>query len=122
MLKQIVVVWLVTAAAIGVAAALLPSVKVDGGLFTLLGIAVVFGFVNALIGPVLRLISLPLTLVTFGLFTLVVNGVLLAITAGLSGALDVGGFFSAIVAALLISLLTSILLFITTRIYWPKTA
>lgn len=121
MLKQIVVVWLVTAAAIGVAAALLPSVKVDGGLFTLLGIAVVFGFVNALIGPVLRLISLPLTLVTFGLFTLVVNGVLLAITAGLSGALDVGGFFSAVLAALLISLLTSILLFITMRIYWPTT-
>ena len=121
MLKQILVVWLVTAAAIGVAASLLPSVKVDGGLFTLLGIAVVFGFVNALIGPVLRLISLPLTLVTFGLFTLVVNGVLLAITAGFSGALDVGGFFSAVLAALLISLLTSILLFITMRIYWPTT-
>ena len=46
--------------------------------------ALLFGLVNALIGTLLRLISLPLTLMTFGLFGLVINGVLLAITAGLT--------------------------------------
>lgn len=120
MLKQILIVWITTAVAIGIAAALIPSVEVDGGVFALLGIAVVFGLVNALIGPLLRLISLPITLVTLGLFTLVVNGALLGITAGLTNALDVGGFFSTILAALVISLLTAILLFITARFFQPK--
>lgn len=120
MLKQIIVVWLTTAAAIGIAAALIPSVEVDGGFFALLGIAVVFGLVNALIGPLLRIISLPLTMVTLGLFALVINGALLAITAGLTDALDVGGIFPTILAALLISVLTGILLFITMRIFQPE--
>lgn len=120
MLKQIIVVWLTTAAAIGIAAALIPSVEVDGGFFALLGIAVVFGLVNALIGPLLRIISLPLTMVTLGLFALVVNGALLAITAGLTDALDVGGILPTILAALLISILTGILLFITMRIFRPE--
>lgn len=120
MVKQIMVVWIVTAAAIGIAAALLPSVKVEGGVFALLGVAIVFGLVNALIGPLLRIITLPLTLMTFGLFSLIVNAVLLGITAGLTGDLDLGGIFPAILAALLISVLTSILLFLTTRIFAPR--
>lgn len=119
MLKQIVIIWIATAAAIGLAAALIPSVEVDGGVFALLGIAVVFGLVNALIGPVLRIISLPLTVVTFGLFALVVNGALLAITAGLTDSLDVGGIFSTILAALLISAFAGIMLFIAMRIFKP---
>lgn len=119
MLKQIVIIWITTAAAIGLAAAVVPSVDVDGGVFALLGIAVVFGLVNALIGPVLRIISLPLTLVTFGLFALVVNGALLAITAGLTDSLDVGGIFSTILAALLISAFAGIMLFIAMRIFKP---
>lgn len=119
MLKQIVIIWTATAAAIGLAAAVVPSVDVDGGVFALLGIAVVFGLVNALIGPVLRIISLPLTVVTFGLFALVVNGALLAITAGLTDSLDVGGIFSTILAALLISAFAGIMLFIAMRIFKP---
>ena len=120
MLRQLLIVWVTTAVAIALAAALVPSVHVDGGVFALLGIAVVFGLVNALIGPVLRIISLPLTVMTLGLFTLVVNGALLAITAGLTDALDVGGFFSTILAALLISIFTAILLFVTMRVFHPQ--
>lgn len=120
MLKQLIIVWVVTAVAIAVGAALVPSVDIHGGVFSLLGVAVVFGLVNALIGPVLRIISLPLTMVTLGLFALVINGALLAITAGLTDALDVGGFFPTILAALLISVLTGILLFITMRISQPN--
>ena len=67
------------------------------------GVALLFGLVNALIGTLLRLISLPLTLMTFGLFGLVINGVLLAITAGLTDVLDVGGFLATILAAVVIS-------------------
>jgi putative membrane protein len=123
MLKQLVVVWLMVAAAIAITAALLPSVEIEGGFFALLGVAVLFGLVNALIGPVLRLISLPLTLVTFGLFSLVINAALLGITAGLSDSLDVGGFFATVLAAILISVLNTILLFVTVRLVGkPQTA
>jgi putative membrane protein len=122
MLKQLIIVWFIVAAAIGITAALLPSVEVDGGFFALLGVAVIFGLVNALIGTVLRLVSLPLTLMTFGLFALVINGVLLAITAGLSDVLDVGGFFATIVAALVISIVTAVLLFVVGRMFGGNSA
>jgi len=116
MLKQVVIVWLVVAAAIAVTAALLPSVDVDGGVFALLGVALIFGLVNAIIGPLLRLISIPLTLLTFGLFALVINGALLAITAGLSDNLDVGGFFAVVFAALLISVISGVLGFAVSKL------
>jgi putative membrane protein len=111
MLRYLVIAWFILAAAIAVAAALVPSVEIDGGVFPLLGVALLFAVVNALIGPLLRLISLPLTLATFGLFGLVVNGALLALTAGLSDALDVGGFLGAMVAAGLISVLAGLITF-----------
>ena len=57
-------------------------------------VAVVFGLVNALIRPVIRLLTLPLTLVTLGLFTLVVNGLMLLITAAFTDSLSFEGGFS----------------------------
>jgi putative membrane protein len=117
MLKQLIVVWLVVAAAIAITAGLLPSVEIDGGLLGILWVALVFGLVNALIGPLLRLISLPLTMITFGLFALVVNAALLGITAGLTDSLDVGGFFPTVLAAIVISLVTSVLLFAVNRMF-----
>ena len=110
MFKQLIIVWLVIAAAIAIAAALVPSVDFDGGFLALLGVALVFGLVNALVGPLLRLVSLPLTLMTFGLFALVINAALLGITAGLTDSLDVGGFLGVVVGALVISVGTSVLL------------
>lgn len=120
MLKQLLVVWLAVAAGIAISAALIPSVEIDGGVLSLLGVALLFGLVNALIGPLLRLISLPLTMVTLGLFGLVVNGALLAITAGLTDALDVGGVLATILAAIVISAATALLLFFTVRVFEPQ--
>ena len=117
MLKQLIFVWVATAVALAVAAALIPSVDIDGGVGTLLWVALLFGLVNGLIGPLLRLISLPLTLVTFGLFGLVINGALLALTAGLSDALDVGGFLATIVAAVIIFVVTTLLGFAGLRLF-----
>ena len=123
MLKQLLIVWFVVAAAIAITAGLLPSVEVDGGVVALLGVSILFGLVNAVIGTLLRLISLPLTLMTFGLFSLVINGVLLAITAGLTDVLDVGGIFATILAAIVLSVVTAALLFITGRMFGePQTA
>jgi len=116
MWKPLLVAWLVTAAAIAIAAAIVPSVEIDGGVVALLGVALLFGIVNAILGTVLRFLSLPLNLITFGLFALVVNGVLLAATAGLSDNLEVGGFLAAIVAACLISLLSTLMSFVLIRV------
>jgi len=99
-----------------VKAAIVPSVNIDGGVFGLLGIALIFGLVNAILGPILRLVSAPLTLVTLGLFSFVVNGVLLAATAGISDNLDVGGFLASVVAALLISIVTAVLTLLVPRL------
>ena len=117
MLKQLIFVWVVTAVAIAGAAALVPSVDLDGGVGTLLWVALLFGLVNGLIGPLLHLISLPLTLITFGLFGLVVNGALLALTAGLSDSLDVGGFLATIVAAVVIAVIEAVLGFVGARLF-----
>ena len=115
MLAKVLIAWVILATAIAVTAALMPSVEIDGGVLTLLGVSMVFALVNALIGPVLRLVSLPLTLITLGLFALVVNGVLLGITAGLTDSLDVGGVIATIVAALVISVVTAALWFVLER-------
>lgn len=110
MLKQVIIVWVAVAAAIGLTAALVPSVEVSGGALGLLGVALLFGLVNALVGPLLRMVSMPLNVVTVGLFALVVNAVLFALTAGLTDALDVGGVLATIVAAAVMSVISALLL------------
>lgn len=117
MIVKLLVAWVILAAAIAITAALVPSVEVDGGVVTLLGISMLFALVNALLGPLLRLISLPLTVVTLGLFALVVNGILLGITAGLTDSLDVGGVVATIIAALVISVVTAGLWFVVDRLF-----
>jgi putative membrane protein len=74
----------VTALAIMAAVKLLPGLHFDGEITHLLGVALVFGAVNALIKPVLGLLTCPLQLVTLGLFGFVLNGLMLLLTAYLS--------------------------------------
>jgi putative membrane protein len=116
MVVRLLIAWAVVAAAIGLAAALLDSVTVNGGLVSLLWVSLVFALVHALLGPILRLVSAPLTLMTLGLFSLVVNAVLLAITAGLTDSLDVGGFIGVIVAAFVISVIEAVLGFVLDKL------
>ena len=109
MTRALLFTWLILALAIGLVAALMDSVAVDGGVLGLIWVAALFGLINALIGPILRLLSLPLTIATFGLFALVVNAALLGITAGISNYLSVGGFWTTTWAAFLISVFSTIL-------------
>jgi putative membrane protein len=71
---------------------------------TYLWIALIFAVVNAVVGPILRLLSLPFVLITLGLFLLVVNAALLGITAALTDRLQVDGFGSAVVGGLLLAI------------------
>src|SRR3954465_11028377 len=71
---------------------------------TYLWIGLIFGVVNAIVGPVLRLLSLPFVVVTLGLFLLVINAALLALTAALSDRLEVDGFGTAVVGGLILAI------------------
>jgi putative membrane protein len=99
----------VLAAAIGLTAWVLPGFNVSGGFLTYLWVAVIFAIVNVFLGPVLHLIALPVTVLTLGLFALVVNAGLVGITAWISSDLSVDGFWAALVAAILISLFSAVL-------------
>jgi putative membrane protein len=112
-LLRVLVRWVLLAAVLALVAWLVPSMDINGGVWGLLVTAVVFGLVNAVLGPLLHLLALPLTLMTLGLFSLVVNGVLLAIAAGITDYLDVGGFLATILAALLLSVLNAVAYFVT---------
>jgi putative membrane protein len=70
---------------------------------TYLWIGLLFGVVNAIVGPVLRLLSLPFVVLTLGLFLLVVNAALLGLTAALSDRLTVDGFGTALVGGLILA-------------------
>ena len=76
-----------------------------GGVWDVLFAALALGLVNALIRPVLLLLSLPVTVLTLGLFTLVVNGVVLSLVAGLTR-LNVSGFGAAVVGALILTVVS----------------
>ena len=71
---------------------------------TYLWIGLIFGVVNAIVGPVLRLLSLPFVVVTLGLFLLVINAALLGITAAISDRLTVDGFGTAVIGGLILAL------------------
>ncbi|NEK59673.1 phage holin family protein [Geodermatophilus sabuli] len=70
---------------------------------TYLWIALIFAVINAVVGPILRLLSLPFVLLTLGLFLLVVNAALLGITAALTDRLQVDGFGAAVLGGLLLA-------------------
>jgi putative membrane protein len=59
--------------------------------------------VNALVGPILRLLSLPFVLLTLGLFLLIINAALLALTAGLTDRMTIDGFGTAIIGGLILA-------------------
>ncbi|SJN09616.1 putative membrane protein [Leucobacter sp. 7(1)] len=84
-----------------------------GHLITLLLVALVFGLVNGTLGRIVRFVSIPLYIITFGLFGLIVNGIMIAIVAWLSDlagfGLQVGGFWWGVLAALVLSLLSGLM-------------
>lgn len=98
-----IIIYVVTYLYSGVTVVANPSGTL-GRAGTYLWVALLFALVNSIIGPVLRLLSLPIVVLTLGLFLLVVNAILLAITAGLSERLEVNGFTGAVVGGFLIAL------------------
>jgi putative membrane protein len=100
---------LVNAAALWVADKIVDGIELSGDIWQILLIALVFGIVNAILKPILKLLSLPVLIITLGLFAIIINTALLAITAGLMENLTIVGFWSAVLGSLVISVVGAVL-------------
>ena len=110
---------LVNAAALWVATRLVPGVTYEGGPLPMLGVALVFGVVNAILRPVAKILTFPIIIVTLGIFALVINGLMLWLTSSLSSELGLGfhvsGFRAAFWGGLVVSVVSMILSMLVTE-------
>jgi putative membrane protein len=100
--------WLISTASLLIVAYLFPGIQVSG-LAAALFAPVVIGLVNATVGVVLKVLTLPLTLLTFGIFLLVINALMLQLTSFLVPGFHVASFWSAFFGAIVLSLVSMIL-------------
>ncbi len=112
-MRHLLLRWIINAIALAVAATLVSGIHVDGGWLVLALVALIFGLVNALIRPVVTLLTCPLIILTLGLFTLVINAVMLLLASWIAGLLGIGfmvdGFWPAFWGGLVISIVSFVL-------------
>lgn len=101
-MQGIVLRTAINALGLAIAALILPGISIRG-LGTLLVAALLMGLVNALLRPVVVIVTLPITIVTFGLFLLVVNAALFGLVAAMLEGFAVSGFFAALFGWLIVS-------------------
>ena len=106
---RLLVRLIASALAFWAATALISGITVNGGAWSYLWVALFFGLINGLIGSLLKLFTLPAILLTFGLFSFVINAAMLMLTARWSDRLDVTNFWSALGASLIISIISTLL-------------
>lgn len=111
--RSLLLHWILNAAALWVAAALIPGLDFHGGVGRLLLVAAVFGIVNSTVRPLLTILTCPLIVLTLGLFTLVINALMLLVTGWLSESWNLGftvsGFWAAFFGGLVVGLVSMIL-------------
>jgi len=103
-MTAVLVHWVLAALVLMVTAHAVPGMEVKNFVSALLA-SLIVGVVNTVLWPVLAFLTFPLTLVTFGLFLLVVNGICLKLAAGLSPGFSIKGFFPAIVGSVMLTIL-----------------
>lgn len=97
------IAWLATATGLGLAALLVPGIKIKS-LWGFIFAAMVLGLINAFIRPALWVLTAPLSIVSFGLFALVINAFMIMLAAWLVPNFEVKGFVSAFLGALIMAL------------------
>jgi len=100
--------WAALAFSMWIATLVVPGITIAGGVTTYLWVALLFGLINSVFGSIIKVLTFPVSIVTFGLFLLVVNAAMLSLTARWSEKLEVTGFWSALFASLIISVITTI--------------
>jgi putative membrane protein len=105
---RLILIWLLNAAALLAIAYLMPSIQVASFGSAMIA-ALMLGLVNTLLRPLLVLLTLPITLLTLGLFLFVLNGLMFWLAGSILEGFVVGGFWSAVFGAVLYSIFSSIL-------------
>ena len=105
---RLLLLWLLNALALLTVAYVLPGITVDGFMSALIA-ALVLGLINTILRPLLILLTLPITVFTFGLFILVINGLLFSFAGSVLNGFEVSGFWVGVLGALLYSIFSSVL-------------
>jgi putative membrane protein len=104
---RLLVNWCLSAAAFAITAAVLHGMSINGGVLAYFWVSLLFGLVNVVVGSILRLLTLPLAFLTFGLSLFLVNAVVLKITDALTTHLEIINFFwTAIWAAIILTVVS----------------
>ncbi len=112
-MKSLLIRWGVIAVAVWLTAWIMPGMTIIGGITGILLVSLVFGLINAIIKPIVKLLTCPLVILTLGLFTLVINTLMLMLTARIVPQyLQIDGFFTAFFASIVISIVTVVIGFI----------
>lgn len=114
-MPQFLLTWLVTAISLMITAYIVPGFVVTSFVAALIA-AVVLGLVNAIIKPLLVLLTLPLTIVTLGLFLFIVNAITIWLAGAITPGFAVTGFGPALVGSIVLSLVASVVNFLVERI------
>jgi putative membrane protein len=105
--------WAINAAGLYAAVWIVPGIHLFGEWTDILWLALIFGLLNALVRPLLKLLTCPLIILTLGLFTIVINTLLLMLTSSIGQAFGIGftvdGFWQAVLGSLVISLVSVVL-------------
>ena len=107
-MRGLIIRWLLNAVALWLTSTIVKGIEVQG-LGPLLFAAIVLGILNAFLRPLLLLVTLPFNILTLGLLTFVINGAMLKIASEVVRGFEVHGFWSAVVGALLLSLISFLL-------------
>jgi putative membrane protein len=115
-LREFLAHWGVTALALWLTSFIFPGISFSSKKSLLIS-ALLLGFVNAVIRPVVIILTIPLTLVTFGLFLLVINAVMMLLVSALVPGFRISGFWTAFFASILVTLIS---IFVSMLIFGPE--
>ena len=107
-MKQLIAKILVNGAALMFTANLIDNIYIDGMGAAVIA-AIILGIVNAVIRPLLLILTLPLNVFTLGLFTFVINGLMLKTVAGVVAGFDIVGMWPAVIGAIILSVVSTVL-------------
>ena len=118
MFVVLLVRWALLAAAFAITAWILTGMDISGGFWAYVWVSALFGVINAIIGTVLRILTFPLTVLTLGLFSVIVNAILLNITDGLTSHLTIDEFWWTAIWAAIIMAIVAVLLDFVLSLFW----
>jgi putative membrane protein len=107
-MPQFIITWIVTAISMIVASYLIPGIVINSITAAVIG-AVVFGLINAIVKPLLVLLTLPLTILTLGLFLLVINAICFSLVGYFTPDFQVNGFLNALFGSFIVSFVGGLL-------------